>query len=201
MPCDKDITIANSRQTAWIVNVSKLAKQICKSCLRCRFLKKLLEDQKMSSLPQELQVPAPPLVGPIVVKAMVNKKMKVWVVIFLCLIVKAVCMELALGYPIKDFLIAYHSFISLRGNPSFVHSDRGSQLVTAQKNISEDLPKFDLDIITTSTSNQGTTWKFAPAGAQWHNGDTEAFVKIQTVILTHVKNTEFNYSELNCAIK
>ena len=57
---NKDITISKYCQTAWIINVIKLAKQICKSCLRCRFLKKLLENQKMSILPQELQVPAPP---------------------------------------------------------------------------------------------------------------------------------------------
>ena len=38
--------------------------------------------------------------------------MKVWVVIFLCLNVVAVFMELALGYSTKEFLIVYISFIS-----------------------------------------------------------------------------------------
>ena len=39
------------------------------------------------------------------------------------------------------------------------------------------MPKFVWDIISTSTAKQGTTWKFAPAGAQWRNGATEAFDK------------------------
>ena len=103
--------------------------------------------------------------------------MKVWIVIFLCLNVKAVCMEVAPGYSTSDFLLAYHSHVSQRGIPSFVHSDRGSQLVAASRNLSEDLPRYDLDAISASTGKRGTTWKFAPAGAQWRNGATEAFVK------------------------
>ena len=137
----RDIAMATSRHVAWIVNARKLAKQICKSCLRCRSLRKMLEDQQRSSLPASLQVAAPPftigldLIGPITINAMVNKraKMKVWIVIFICFNVKAVCMEVAPVYSIQDFLLAYHSHISQRGDPSFVHSDRGSQLVAASR--------------------------------------------------------------------
>ena len=207
----KDITIATSRHTAWIVNASKLAKQICKGCLRCRFLKKQLENQKMSVLPKCLQVPAPPftnigvdLLGPIIIKAMVNKraKMKVWVVIFVCVNVKAVSMELAPGYSTNDFLLAYSSHASQRGEPLFVHSDRGSQLVAAQRNLADDTPKYDWDLISSSSASQGTTWKFAPAGAQWRNGATEAFVKKFKKSFRHMyQDTQLNYAELNCAIK
>ena len=128
----RDITMATYPHVAWIANARKLAKQ-SKSCLRCRFLRKMLEDQQMSSLPASLQVATPPFtnagfdpIGPITIKVMVNKmaKMKVWIMIFLCLNIKAVCMEVAPGYSTQDFLLAYHSHVSQRGNPSFVHSDR-----------------------------------------------------------------------------
>ena len=180
----KDITLATSRHSAWIVNATKLAKEICKKCLRCRFLRKQLETQKISALPNQVQIPSPPftnigidLLGPIMVKAMVNKRarMKVWVVIFLCLNVKAVSMELAPGYSTSDFLLAFSSHVSQRGEPSFVHSDRGSQLVSAQKNLGDDLPRYDWEYISSSSSRHGTTWKFTPPGAQWRNGATEAF--------------------------
>ena len=207
----KDITIATSRHTAWIINANKLANQICKGCLRCRFLKKHLQNQKMSALPKPLQVPAPPftnigidLVGPMIIKAMVNKRarMKVWVVIFVCLNVKAVSMELAPGYSTKDFLLAYSSHVSQRGEPSFVHSDRGSQLVAAHRNLTDDTPKYDWDLICSSSACQGTTWKFAPAGAQWRNGATEAFVKKFKKSFRHMyQDTQLNYAELNCATK
>ena len=207
----KDITITTSRHTAWIVNGSKLAKRICRECLRCRFMKKRLETQKMSILPDLLQVPSPPfsnigidLLGPILVKAMVNKraKMKVWVVLFVCLNVKAISMELAPGYATNDFLMAFSTHVSQRGLPSFVHSDRGSQLVAAQRNLVEDLPKFDWDLISSTSARHGTTWKFAPAGAQWRNGATEAFGKMFKRSFSHMyQHTELNYAELGCSVK
>ena len=95
----RDVTMAMSRHDAWIINAKRLAKRIVKDCIRCRFLRKLLEGQKMAILPDVLQLPSPPftnvgldLVGPITVKAMVHKRatMKVWVAIFVCLNTKAV---------------------------------------------------------------------------------------------------------------
>ena len=207
----RDITLAMSRHTAWIVNAKKLSKNIVRNCIRCRFLRKLIETQKMASIPDILQVPAPPfsnigidLLGPLVVKSMVNKRasMKVWVVLFLCLNTKAISMELAPGYSTVHFLLAYVAHISQRGAPSFVHSDRGSQLVAAQKDLADDSLKYDWDVISAATASQGTTWKFAPAGGQWRNGSAEAFVKKFKRSFSHLyQNTRLNYSELNCAIK
>ena len=170
-----DITLATSRHTAWIVNARKLANQICKSCLRCRFMRKVAHGQKMSALPDSLQRPAPPftnvgldLAGPITVKAMVNKRarMKVWAVIFLDLNSKAVNIELAPGYSTNDFILAYSSHVSQRGDPAFVHSDRGSQLVSEQRLLTDDIPKYEWSEIASASALKGTTWKFAPAGAQ-----------------------------------
>ena len=95
-----------------------------------------------------------------------------------------------------------HLHISQRGIPSFVHSDGGSQLVAASRNLSEDLPRYDWDAISASTGKQGTTWKFAPAGAQWRNGATEAFVKKFKLSFCHMyQNNEFNYAELDSPVK
>ena len=207
----RDITLAMSRHTAWIINAKKLSKNIVRNCVRCRFLRKLIEIQKMASIPDILQVPSPPftnigidLLGPLIVKPMVNKRasMIVWVVLFVCLNVKAISMELAPGYSTEDFLLAYSAHISQRGAPSFVHSDRGSQLVAAHKDLTDDPLKYDWDAISASTASQGTTWQFAPAGGQWRNGSTEAFVKKFKRSFSHMyQNTRLNYAELNCAIK
>ena len=136
----------------------------------------------MADLPDELQHPCPPftnvgvdLCGPLVVKAMTNKRasMKVWHVLFVCLNTKALSMYLAPGYSTKDFFIAYNSFTSDRGHPNLVHSDRGTQLVAASKEVAE----FDWNAIASESAIKGTSWKFTPAGAQWCNGAVEIFVK------------------------
>ena len=207
----RDVTQAIARQDVWIVNAKKLAKQIVKGCIRCRFLRKLLEGQKMSVLPEYVQIQCPPfthigldLTGPLTVKAMTNKRstMKVWVVIFLCLNSKSVSMELAPGYSTADFLCAYETHTSQRGPPGTVHSDRGSQLVAAKKALCDYPLDYDWDAIAASTSKEGTKWTFTPAGAQWRNGATETFVKKFKHSFLHLyKDTKLNYAELNCAVK
>ena len=207
----RDVTMALSRLDAWIVNGKKLAKKIVKSCLRCRFLRKLLEGQKMAPLPPNIQGQSPPfsnigidLSGPIVVRAMTNKRstMKVWVVLFLCLNTKAISMELAPGYSTDDFLVAYNSHIHVRGEPLFVHSDRGSQLVSAHNEVAEQVLQYDWDAIAASTSVSGTTWKFAPAGGQWRNGAVESFVKKFKRSFLHLyRETKFNFAELAVAVR
>ena len=77
----QDITTAMSRMEAWIVNARTLAKRVVNDCVRCRYLRKKLEGQKMAVLPELMQVPARPftnigldLCGPISVKSMTNKR-------------------------------------------------------------------------------------------------------------------------------
>ena len=52
-------------------------------------------------------------------------------------------MYLAPGYSTSDFLLAYSSHMSDHGIPTMVHSDRGSQLVAAGKEVAN----FDWDSI------------------------------------------------------
>ncbi len=54
-------------------------------------------------------------------------------------------MKLAPGYSTDDFLLAYSDHVGQRGTPSFIHSDRGSQLVAAHKDLTDDPLKYDWD--------------------------------------------------------
>ena len=203
----RDLTMSIANSKAWIVGAKSLATSICNSCPRCRLLHKLNVQQRMADLPDELQHPCPPftnvgvdLCGPLVVKAMTNKRasMKVWPVLFVCLNTKALSMYLAPGYSTKDFFIAYNSFTSDRGHPNLVHSDRGTQLVAASKEVAE----FDWNAIASESAIKGTSWKFTPAGAQWRNGAVEIFVKKFKKSFEHLySNSRLNYAEMQCALK
>ena len=203
----RDVTMSIACSKAWIVGAKRLAASITDSCIRCRFLHKRTVQQKMAPLPPTIQIQSPPfshigvdLCGPLLVHAMTNKRaiLKVWNVIFVCLNTKAVTMYLAPGYSTPDFLLAYDSHVADHGRPSTVHSDRGSQLVAAGKEVAD----YDWDEIARKTSIHGTKWDFTPAGAQWRNGAVEIFVKKfkkSFEVLYH--KTRFNYAELSCALK
>ena len=95
-----DITLSKSRQYCWVVGGRKLAKTVCKFCVRCRYLRKKHETQKMAPLPRELCVPCPAftnigldLAGPYKVTSMIKRRgtragqgtLKVWAVLVVCL--------------------------------------------------------------------------------------------------------------------
>ena len=116
-----DITFSTSRHYCWVVGGRKLAKMICKFCVRCRYLKKIKETQKMATLPEELGVPCPAftnvgvdLAGPYRVHTMLKKRgtrrgsgtVKVWAVLVLCLNTRALKIYMAPGYSTEDFMVA-----------------------------------------------------------------------------------------------
>ena len=157
--------------------------------MRCRFLSKKLEGQKMAPLPPSLTVPAPTflkvgldLFGPMEVKKMgeakttrgVHGTFKVWGVLIICLNTKAVKLYLAAGYSTAEFLMAYEQFTSDHGRPAMVHSDRGSNLHSAAKEVEE--PELDWDMIERASDHK-TKWVFCPSGCQFRNGEAESFVK------------------------
>ena len=208
-----DITFSTSRHYCWIVGGRKLAKMICKFCVRCRYLKKIKETQKMATLPEELGVPCPAftnvgvdLAGPYQVYSMVKKRgtrrgsgtVKVWAVLVMCLNTRALKIYMAPGYSTGDFMVAWEEFEADCGVPRKVHSDRGSQLISAAGNI--DVPEYDWELISSSSKGQ-TSWTFCPSGSQWRNGAVESFVKRFKMSLELYQHSGLSYAELQTAFK
>lgn len=68
-------------------------------------------------------------------------------------------------------------FSALRGWPHKIHSDPGSQLVAADKELKSAWQDMDhLDIQTKCTS-KGTDWQFSPADSPHYQGLTESLIK------------------------
>ena len=116
----------------------------------------------------------------------------------LCLNTRALKIYMAPGYSKEDFMVARVEFESDCCIPRKVHSDRGSQLVSAAEGI--EMPDYNWDLIGSSRKGQ-TEWNFCPAGAQWRNGSVEALVKQFKKSLDLYKQTGMNYAELQSAFK
>ena len=96
------------------------AKTICKFCVRCNYLRRKTEVQKMAPLPADLTVPCPAftnvavdLAGPFQVFSMLKSRgtrrgtgtMKVWALLAVCLNTRALKIYLVAGYGTEDFLV------------------------------------------------------------------------------------------------
>jgi hypothetical protein len=124
--------------------------------------------------------------------------LKVWAVLVLCLNTRALKIYLAPGYSTADFLLAWTEFESDCGIPRRVHSDRGSQIVSAAGQVEG--PDYDWEQISRQSKGQ-TAWSFCPSGAQWRNGAIESFVKKFKQSLELYKESGFNYAELQSTFK
>ena len=124
--------------------------------------------------------------------------MKVWAVLAVCLNTRAIKIYMAPGYSTADFLLAWEELESDCGIPRRVHSDRGTQLVSASGAI--ETVEYDWDVISASSQGQ-TVWSFCPSGAQWRNGAIEAQVKRFKRSLELYLKSSLNYAELQSAFK
>ena len=161
-------TVAKSRRKFWIMRARKLAAKIKNSCYVCKLLDKTLAQQIMAPLPTSRLVMSPTfneisidLFGPYEIKDAVKQrcKRKVWGIILNCVATRAVHIDITENYGTESILFTLRKFISLRGCPSVIYSDKGSQLLAA----SEDLKKWSNGnkIVWKTVAAEGQTQKWS----------------------------------------
>ena len=110
----------------------------------CRLAEKKVASQQMGQVSEFRMKPTPvfhncatDIFGPFMIRDAVRRRVKGkgYGVIFTCLSTRAVHLELAESYDTDAFLGALRRFSSIRGYPATMHSDNGSQLVAANKEL------------------------------------------------------------------
>ena len=196
----------------WIIRGNNLAKTVVKNCVPCRKYKPVPLEQKMADLPRVLMdVPVRPFTnicldytGAITIKAMTNKRstMKVWPLVMVCVNTGSVHIELAQDYSTAGFMLAFNQFTALRGVPSYVRADMGSQLTAATATIQDgDLPRFRWKEIARMAITHGTEFTHCATQAQWRNGRAESAVRALKRTLRHLHHGQtLNFAELACML-
>ena len=174
-------TTAKVRRKYWVIGVARIAKTVKYRCVFCRKMAAQTETQMMSELPDvRLQPMTPPflhtaldLFGPFKIRITRNKHDKCYGVLFTCLNVRAVHLDLAMDYSTMEFLQVLRRFLSIRGTPETIISDRGPQLVSAAPTLRE------------WCSEKGTKWQFCTATAAHQNGCAESLIRSCKSALKH----------------
>ena len=203
-------TAAKCRRKFWIVRLTRLARTMKSSCYVCRLLDKLLSMQQMAPLPDFRLAPAPPfnttsidLFGPYTIKDTVKKrtKMKVWGFIATCAVTRAIHLDITDSYGTDSILQTLRKFKLLRGCPSEIISDQGSQLVAASKDVADLTKNWDWAPIAEWAGSKRIKWTVVPAEASHHNGLSESLIKSVKRSITHVVGENvLSFSELQLAM-
>lgn len=182
----RDTTLARFRMAYWTPQGAKVAKAVTTACQKCKLIKPKLATQLMGNIPPDRLTQDNPfkhtmldLFGPFEVRGDVQKRttMKVYGVIFTDLGSKAVHIEPSYGYDTSSFMQALQRFASIRGWPSTIYSDPGSQLTHTNKELRRMWIEVDRETLIKTSTDKGLKWVFGPADSPWHQGSIEALVK------------------------
>lgn len=134
--------LAKLRQRYWIPKANAAARTVISECNLCRRLRAKAGEQKMADLPQDRLLPdKPPFTntgvdyfGPFEIKRG-RAKVKRYGVLFTCLTIRAVHIEVTHSLDTDSCINALRRFQARRGQVSVIRSDNGTNLVGAEKEL------------------------------------------------------------------
>ena len=92
-------------------------------------------------------------------------------------------MDLAQDLSTDAFLQVLRRFVTIRGWPQKIYSDKGTHLVSASKELKATIEGLDWEVIRQYGYPYGTSCCFSPASAPWYNGAAEALIKSVKIAL------------------
>ena len=98
-------------------------------------------------------------------------------VLFTCLTTRAVHIELAHSLSTDSFVNALRRFISRRGQVREMRSDNGTNFVGAERELRDEINKWNQQQIHDELLQHHIKWKFNPPGASHHDGVWERQIR------------------------
>ena len=174
----------------WIVACRGLIKKILSDCINCcrQFVKP--NAPCMGNLPKErlydnaksFSSTSIDYFGAIKVKATkytrknsaLNER---YDVIFVCLTMRALHLEVADNLTTESFILALSRFIARRGHVKSITSDYGSNFIGGEYELRALVKDLDNKRITQYLNSKKITWKFNPPLSPWMGGSWESLIK------------------------
>jgi len=124
------------REKFWIVKAKAAVKQVLSACFNCRKRQAPVGEQKMANLPKDRITPDKPpfsyvgvdCFGPFLVRRG-RSKVKRYSVLFTCLTICAIHIEVVDSLDTDSFINSMRRFIARRGKPEQMRSDNGGNFV------------------------------------------------------------------------
>lgn len=162
-------------------------RQFVHKCVVCARYNKVFETQLMADLPQSRVHQNRPFAaagvdyaGPIWISEKYGrktKKSKGWIAIFVCLITRAIHIDVVVDLSSAAFISCYERFVCRRGMCYRLYSDNGTAFVGANKELREAFKAWKVPSILSHLNAKGTSWIFMKPAAPHQGGIYEAAVK------------------------
>lgn len=185
-----ETTVNELRQHYHITRMRATVKSVIAKCQTCKIYKATSIPPQMAKLPHARQAAytAPftftgvDFFGPIYVTVNRHKE-KRYGVLFTCLTIRAVHIEIAYSLNTSSCIMAVKNFISRRGTPREFFSDNATNFVATEKELLSAYREIDKDEILREYTTSFTKWNFNPPASPHMGGAWERLVRsVKTVL-------------------
>ena len=180
----RERVINELRQKYWITKIRSSVRAVWHACATCKVRKAQPVQPEMAPLPDvRTECFIPPFtnsgvdyLGPMNVVVGRRRETR-YGVLFTCLNVRAVHLEIANSLSTDSMMMALRRMIARRGKPKTLYSDNGTNFVGANTELQRALQDFDQEEITRQTAIHGIEWHFIPPGSPHMGGCWERLVR------------------------
>ena len=184
-----EYTLSLIRQKYWIINARSTVRKVLEKCFACRKQQAPTGQQKTAHLPEDRVTPSKPpftytgvdCFGPFEVHCG-RSKVKRYGVIFICLALRAVHIEVANSLDTVS-INALRRFISRRGQPKEMRSDNGGNFVRGEKELRDAVNSWNQSQIHDYLLQRNIKWTFNPPAGSHHGGAWERCIRTVRKVL------------------
>ena len=198
-------TVVNElRQKFCIPRLRTTIKKVIASCQLCKNLRSTPKAPQMGMLPRArtesgvtpFSYTGIDLMGPFEV-IIGRKNHKYWVVIFTCLTIRAIHLELVASLSTDDFIMSFRNFVNIRIKPKQCYCDNGTNFVGASRELKRAWQEIEKATTLLNNSHMRpdhicTEWIFNPPAAPHMGGAWERMVRSVKNVLSRMMNNQ-NY--------
>ncbi len=186
----REHVLAILRDRYWIIHGNSMVRKVLTKCLSCKRRQAKVGEQKMADLPHNRVNPgAPPFTcvgvdyfGPFIIRER-RSLVKRYGVIFTCLAIRAIHLEIARTLDTNSFIMALRRFISRRGQVKEIRSDNGTNLVGGEKELRLVIKDWNQEQIHNFLVQKEIKWIFNPPTASHYGGIWERCIRTVRKVL------------------
>ncbi|KAM4561412.1 uncharacterized protein V3H82_015431 [Fundulus diaphanus] len=189
----------------WIPGANGAIRRLLSKCVDCKKLHRTAGKQLMADLPTCRVLPdEPPFTrvgvdyfGPFMVKRG-RGHVKRYGVIFTCLAVRAVHLEVASSLDTDACLNAIRRFLARRGQVKEMYSDNGTNFRAAESEMRKMICEWNTSKIEKHLQQKGVQWHFNPPTGSHHGGTWERLIRsVRKILNTTVKEQMMDEESLH----
>ena len=189
--CEHVLSLLKERY--WVLSARVAIKTSIRLCFFCRIRRAKRQFPKMANLPTgRAAIEEPPythcgvdLTGPLLIKEG-RKRLKRWIVLFTCITVRCVHIEVVESSETDAFINSLRRFTNRRGCPKVMYSDNGTNFRGATAELKEFITNLDQAAINSFAAGLGINWKFNPPKAPHMGGIWERMIRSVKEVLTGI---------------